>query len=189
VTRNDVILGIAALVLVGFSLVVALVVPRRRADFPGPRLGVFVFVCLLLVAGMLAAVEVFGGEEDREEIAKAGNAVTQVEDSGEPDTEGGETSATETSGGETQEGEAGGGGDAGRGKELFAANGCGGCHTLEAADAGGTVGPNLDDLKPSSEAVVEQVTNGGNGMPAFGDKLSPAEIEDVAAFVTKSTGG
>ena len=187
-SRNDVILGIAALVLVGFSLVVALVVPRRRPGFPGPRLGLFVFACVLLVGGMLATVEVFGGEEDREDAAQAGNAITQVEDSGEPDTEGAETSATDTQGGETQETE-GGGGDAERGKELFAANGCGGCHTLEAAGAGGTVGPNLDELKPSSEAVVEQVTNGGNGMPAFGDKLSPAEIADVAAFVTESTGG
>ena len=32
-------------------------------------------------------------------------------------------------------------------------------------------------------AVVKQVTNGKNGMPAFGPKLSDADIADVAAYV------
>ncbi len=42
-----------------------------------------------------------------------------------------------------------GGGTAGgapSGKQLFAANGCGACHTLAAAGATGNVGPKLDDL-------------------------------------------
>ncbi len=39
-------------------------------------------------------------------------------------------------------------------RRIFAAAGCGGCHTL-AADAGsnGAVGPNLDEAKPSKELV------------------------------------
>src|SRR4051812_39107365 len=48
---------------------------------------------------------------------------------------------------------AGGGGGGGGGatttaggKQLFAANGCGSCHTLAAAGASGTVGPNLNKL-------------------------------------------
>jgi mono/diheme cytochrome c family protein len=32
---------------------------------------------------------------------------------------------------------------------------------------------------------VEQIRNGGGGMPAFGDRLSDQEIADVAAFVTQ----
>ena len=32
-------------------------------------------------------------------------------------------------------------------------------------------------------AVAYQVTNGKNAMPAFGGKLSTANIEDVAAYV------
>ena len=33
------------------------------------------------------------------------------------------------------------------------------------------------------EAIAYQVTNGKNGMPAFGPKLSEADIADVAAYV------
>jgi mono/diheme cytochrome c family protein len=51
------------------------------------------------------------------------------------------------------------------------------------------VGPNLDELKPSFDAVVSQVTNGGGGMPAFADQLSEQEINDLAAYVTESTSG
>jgi mono/diheme cytochrome c family protein len=80
-------------------------------------------------------------------------------------------------------------GDPAAGGAAFANAGCGGCHTLEAADSSGSLGPNLDDLKPSFDRVVSQVTSGGGGMPAFGDQLSEQEILDVAAFVVRSTGG
>ena len=36
------------------------------------------------------------------------------------------------------------------GAKVFASAGCGGCHTLAAADASGEVGPNLDDLQPDA---------------------------------------
>ncbi|MGH2907416.1 MAG: PQQ-binding-like beta-propeller repeat protein, partial [Solirubrobacterales bacterium] len=52
------------------------------------------------------------------------------------------------------------------GKALFVAN-CAGCHTLSAAGTSGTVGPNLDDLKPNEAVVEKQVINGGGGMPPF----------------------
>jgi cytochrome c oxidase subunit I len=84
--------------------------------------------------------------------------------------------ATATTGGE--------GGDATKGEQVFASAGCGGCHTFAAAGSTGNVGPNLEDAAPSFDAVVEQVTNGGGAMPAFGDELSDQEIRDVAAFVT-----
>ena len=66
------------------------------------------------------------------------------------------------------------------------AAGCGGCHTFAAAGSNGAVGPNLDDLSPSFDTVVAQVTNGGGAMPAFKDELSEQEIRDVAAFVSGS---
>jgi mono/diheme cytochrome c family protein len=81
---------------------------------------------------------------------------------------------------------AGGAGDAAHGKEVFASAGCGGCHTFEAAGSTGSVGPNLDELAPSFDAVVTQVTNGGGAMPSFKDDLSTQEIQDVAAFVSGS---
>lgn len=77
-------------------------------------------------------------------------------------------------------------GDAANGEQVFASAGCGGCHTFAAAESTGSVGPDLDEASPSFDAVVEQVTNGGGAMPAFGDELSEQEIDDVAAFVTGS---
>jgi mono/diheme cytochrome c family protein len=79
--------------------------------------------------------------------------------------------------------------DAAGGATIFEIAGCGACHTLAAAGASGTVGPNLDDLAPDFDTVVEQVTTGGGVMPAFGDDLSPEEIEMVAAFVVQATSG
>jgi cytochrome c553 len=83
----------------------------------------------------------------------------------------------------------GGEGDTSAGARVFKSAGCAGCHTLAAADARGTVGPNLDALKPDSAAVVRQVTNGGNGMPAFGRKLSADQIYKLAAYVKAATRG
>ncbi len=50
-----------------------------------------------------------------------------------------------------------------RGEAVFAAAGCGACHTLAAANATGDVGPNLDAAAPSRALVVERVTNGQGG--------------------------
>ena len=35
----------------------------------------------------------------------------------------------------------------------------------------------------SNEAIIYQVLNGKNGMPAFGGRLNQTEIEDVAEYV------
>ena len=83
----------------------------------------------------------------------------------------------------------GGSGGATDGKTVFATAGCTGWHTLKAAGSTGTVGPNLDDAKPSDELVVDRVTLGQGGMPSFKDQLQPQQIADVAAFVSSATGG
>lgn len=77
-------------------------------------------------------------------------------------------------------------GDAKKGGPVFASVGCGGCHTLTAANASGTVGPNLDTLKPDYRAVTAQVTNGGAAMPSFKGRLSTKQIADVAAYVVQA---
>lgn len=76
-----------------------------------------------------------------------------------------------------------------KGAAVFSSAGCGNCHTLSAAKSTGTVGPNLDSLKPDYRAVTAQVTNGGAAMPSFKSSLSTQQIADVAAYVVKSTGG
>jgi len=74
-----------------------------------------------------------------------------------------------------------------QGKTVFTAN-CKGCHTLKDADATGSVGPNLDELAPDKATVVRQVNNGGGPMPAFKGKLSTAQINDVATYVSSVAG-
>jgi len=86
-------------------------------------------------------------------------------------------------------------GDIAAGKSVFLDEGCGNCHTLADAGTKGTVGPNLDEHLMESEHghsidhIVEQVRHGGNGMPAFADRLTEQEIQDVARFVFEATKG
>ena len=73
------------------------------------------------------------------------------------------------------------------GKSIFSAN-CASCHTLKAAGASGTIGPNLDDLKPPEPIVKHQVEVGGGVMPAFKGTLTPEQIDAVAKYVATSAG-
>jgi mono/diheme cytochrome c family protein len=74
-------------------------------------------------------------------------------------------------------------GNATAGRDVFLSSGCGDCHSLLAARATGTRGPNLDESEPDFTRVVECVTTGPGDMPSFAGRLSNAEIRDVAKFV------
>jgi mono/diheme cytochrome c family protein len=171
-----------------FALVVALVVPRSRPSFPGNRLGVFLAICGVFFVAQLTTVLVLAevGEADEpahEETAAGGETTTG-------ETTGGETTTGETTSEETTTGAQPVEGDAAAGKEVFLGSaGCAGCHTLADAGSTGTIGPNLDAVKPAYDKVVSQVTNGGGGMPPFGDSLSEEQIQDVAAYVSSATQG
>jgi mono/diheme cytochrome c family protein len=80
------------------------------------------------------------------------------------------------------------GGSATSGAQVFASAGCGSCHTLKAAGAGGTIGPNLDELRPSATTVTAIVRSGGGSMPAFEGRLSSAQISAVASYVSSVAG-
>ncbi len=83
----------------------------------------------------------------------------------------------------------GGGSDlVAQGKDVFAKSGCASCHTLKDAGATGTVGPNLDEVKPPKDLVVERVTNGKPPMPSFKGQLSDQKIEAVAEYVSTVAG-
>jgi len=75
------------------------------------------------------------------------------------------------------------------GRKLFAKN-CATCHTLHAVNAVGKVGPNLDELRPPKELVVNAIEDGrarGNGqMPA--ELVTGQDAQDVAAFVAAVAG-
>ena len=73
------------------------------------------------------------------------------------------------------------------GKTIFKEN-CASCHTLADAGATGTIGPNLDQLKPPFDRAKTQVINGGGAMPAFKGTLKDAQIDAVAKYVSTVAG-
>jgi len=88
----------------------------------------------------------------------------------------------------------------GPGAQVFANNGCGGCHTLAAAGSGGVTGPNLDEsLAPddSAAAIEEMIVDPNaeivkgypaNVMPAnFGETISAKEIEQLVQYLIENT--
>jgi mono/diheme cytochrome c family protein len=67
---------------------------------------------------------------------------------------------------------------------VFADN-CAGCHG--SLGTGGNGGPDLTAIPSAKKraAVLDQVRNGGGGMPAFKGQLTEKQIRDVAAYVTE----
>jgi cbb3-type cytochrome c oxidase subunit III len=72
-------------------------------------------------------------------------------------------------------------------KLLFESN-CGTCHVLADAGTSGTIGPNLDQAKPSLQKAITQITNGGGGMPAFKGQLTEKQIRALAQYLVRVTG-
>jgi mono/diheme cytochrome c family protein len=183
------LLSVAA-VFIAFALIVALVIPRARPDFPAKRLGVFVAVCIALFVvqmGAVLALAELGEEEHAEAVPPIATLPTETTETTTTETET-EAETTETEMTETTTTE-----DASDpvGKEIFtsvAQPSCATCHTLADAGATGSVGPNLDATQPSLELVVDRVTNGLGGMPSFSGSLSEEEIQEVAAYVSAVAG-
>jgi cytochrome c6 len=80
-------------------------------------------------------------------------------------------------------------GDPAAGKLVFKTKGCTACHTLRDAGATGTVGPNLDETKPTLGRAIDRVLNGKGAMPSFKSQLTTKQIADVAAYVVKASRG
>ena len=189
--RNDVILGIVAAVLVGFSLFVSIVVPRRRPDFPGRSLRVFVLVSALLVVGMLTAVAVLGESHHfASEGGESGGVTNQPP-----------TATTTPTGTGTGQQPAG---DPAAGKAIFtttAQPSCSTCHTLKEAGATQTIGPNLDEvLKGKDAAFIHESILDPNAVVAtgyqpgimpqtYGEQLDEKQLADVVAFLVQATKG
>jgi mono/diheme cytochrome c family protein len=89
----------------------------------------------------------------------------------------------------------------GPGAQVFANKGCGGCHTLAEANAGGTVGPNLDEVLPgqSMATIHEDIVDPNKVIapgfppnlmpPDYEQTLSPKELEDLVQYLFESTSG
>lgn len=187
-TGHAVGLGLVAGAFVVFALLSALVIPRRWPQYPGRGLGWFIVGTLVLFVATLGAVEVFAKEAE-EEVAVS-----------ETTTETGGTTTEGTTTGEAQPPPppAGSEGDPAAGKPVFAAQGCGGCHTFSAAGTSASVGPDLDEalqgMDPGAvrESIVDpnaEITSGyaPSIMPQdFEQKLTPKQLDDLVAFLLQS---
>ena len=78
----------------------------------------------------------------------------------------------------------------GPGAQVFANNGCGGCHTFAAANSGGVTGPNLDEyLAPDDNAagieemIVDPNAEIAEGYPA---NVMPPELRPDCSRRKKS---
>lgn len=86
------------------------------------------------------------------------------------------------------------------GEALFTDQGCAGCHTLKAAGATGTVGPDLNavlagaDIAFIEESIVDpeaEVEKGfpGGVMPSdYEQQLSPEELDAIVQFIAEAVG-
>jgi cytochrome c oxidase subunit 2 len=97
-----------------------------------------------------------------------------------------------------------GGGGAGavaaEGQQIFDAQGCSGCHTLAAAGATQTIGPDLDEVLPDrspqeiEQSIVDpdaELSPGFNQgiMPDnFEDALSPDELDTLVRYLSQNAG-
>lgn len=181
-TGNAVGLALVAGVFIVFALLSALVIPRRWPEYPGRGLGWFVAGTLVLFVATLAAVEVFAKESEAAEETVVTETTT-------------ETGGTTTGEAQPPPPPAAAEGDPAAGKTVFAAQGCGGCHTFSAAGTNASVGPDLDEALQGQgpdlvrESIVEpnkEITSGyaPNIMPQdFGQKLTEKQLDDLVAFL------
>ena len=157
---------------------------------------------LLLIAVFALLLVGCGGGEERSATAESVDTTATQTDTGETGTGETETSG-ETGTGET---ETGGDneaveGDAAAGKQVFASNGCGSCHTFEPAGSSGTTGPDLDELsdfaenanQPLADFTRTSISNPNEYveegfpegiMPAY-DQLSDDDLNNLVAFLTQ----
>ena len=101
---------------------------------------------------------------------------------------------------------AGGGGGAAAGKAVFVNNGCNACHTLKAANATGTVGPDLDKLatyaqqagQPLAAFIHESIVDPNkyiekgyppNVMPPNFASLPKDQLDALVSFLEQSSKG
>jgi cytochrome c oxidase subunit II len=144
-------------------------------------------------AAMRASARVVSQAEFDKWLAEAGG--------GPPPTGGGGGSQT------GEPGAAGAGG--GDGKEVYTANGCGGCHQLADAGSSGSTGPSLDQLASSARengegksleeyvresiadpnAVVVEGFAEGTMPQNYEQDLSPEQLDALVAYLVEQAGG
>jgi mono/diheme cytochrome c family protein len=151
---------------------------------------------LVLIALFAFLLVGCGGGEEKTATAESVDTTATQTDTGETGTGETGTGQTET-GGDNEAVE----GDAAAGKQVFASNGCGSCHTFKPAGSSGTTGPDLDELsdfaenanQPLADFTRTSISNPNEYveegfpegiMPAY-DKLSDDDLNNLVAFLTQ----
>jgi mono/diheme cytochrome c family protein len=210
-TLGKTTLLVVAGVFIAWALITAIFIPKRNTEFPFNLNAYIVASAVLFFAQMGAVLWVTGTQEVESEehgLVEPGSGdptepvhtepaetvpaetvpvETEPAETVPVETEPAPTEPVETEAAETEPPDEDAAGDPTVGEGLYASAGCGGCHTLADAGSTGAVGPNLDEASSSYDKVVERVTDGQGGMPAFKDRLSEQEIQDVAAYVFSVT--
>jgi mono/diheme cytochrome c family protein len=196
-------------ILAASAVVVSLVGLKSGDNFPGKWMPLVIAWFAVFAIGTGTFAVLHGKDESKEHDAEYGKASEEIQKadtsgpfeeaeleaaegeagesgSAEGEEESGESSEGEEEGSseEAEPGATAAGGDAEAGAVVFSEN-CSVCHG--ATGHGGNGGPDLTTmpLAQSEEGAIQQVTNGGGGMPPFGGTLSEEEIENVAAYVAQ----
>jgi len=213
---NETLFFICGGILAASAIVVSFVGLKGGDKFPGKWMPVIIiwFAAFAVLSGTFAVLH--GKDESREHDAEYSKASEEIQKSettgpfekaelekaeeekaesgesaeGEESSEGGESSEeeSEAAGEEAEGAETAAGGNPEAGAIVFSEN-CSVCHG--ATGHGGNGGPDLTTmpLAQTEEGAIQQVTNGGGGMPPFGGTLSEEEIENVAAYVADEING
>lgn len=190
-TSHKIGIAVVAAIFICFALASAFLVPRLSPDFPGRHLRLYVAVTVLITAGMLTAIIVLAREPKEPREAAAATTSTPAT-----------TAETTTAPASTTTAPAQGpSGNPAAGKALFAAQGCGACHTFKPAGSSGAVGPSLDGLAADAAqanrgSVQEYATESIKSpsvyvvpgypqgvMPQF--NLTDKQVADLVAFLTQ----
>ncbi len=177
--------------------------PQRQWD---PAVTVGEIVVWLLFFALLVPAGVVGWAIGHS--TSGGHTVTRIVTVAAPATSAGirsTTAATSVTQTTTASATAPASGTAAKGKAVFAAMGCGSCHTFTAAATSGTIGPNLDkkpaiDAKKTHmslaafvrESIVKPNAYISPGYPRsvmpqnFAKRLSKTQLTALVAFITGS---
>jgi cytochrome c551 len=177
------LLTAVALGAVGIGVLVAFLAGYLLGHFTGHENTTTVAMTASASAGGEATEPPAEEPSEEAEVEEKAEEEANAEEQGKG---GGEGSKGETANGGEET--SAGGGNPEAGAEVFATN-CSVCHGTDGH--GGAGGPDLRTMpKAKTEAgAIEQVTNGGGGMPPFGGTLSEEEIKNVAAFVVQDVVG
>jgi cytochrome c551/c552 len=156
------------------------------------------------IAVMVVLIVVAGGSTDNASSVGLNPSISTAAVSA-PASSAPSSAAASTPGGGSGGSSSGGAGDANAGKAVFASAGCGSCHTLTAANASGTIGPDLDKISgdaqkagmPLDAFIKESIVDPGaftaSGGPwaaqmpdTFDQSLSSTQIDDLVALIASS---